>query len=464
MKKALVVLLILAVAGGLFAQEFSLNGRVDAWLVPFQYIDRDGDSLVGAGLGRDTNGGNGVRARLFGEAKTDTMGLKIQLQFYPADSTAAVQFDDNVELWWKPIDWFQLDVGKFVSDPLRGKIGDGSWMDGVTVMSYDGDEIFSRFKSQGLNNGGSGNAGVLASFNYGGLFVGALLPNLAAFGAAARDPLTGGKANVYETAKYGNGSPGNGGGSVLGREFERIQFAVGYTIPDIGLVRVQYVGANAGLSGGIDFSTPSVAAYTIYTPRIEAAFALTMIDGLTLDIGGKVPLPLKADQVDTWTGAPDYKWDSGTGDWKAQAPYQLSVGATYKANSALTITGRVDGKFGGSVDSGVSGQEPIKFGPEINFHLFPTYDIGIVVLGLDFGLGWYGSYTYDGDVIGSSDVPLAGYSELNGGVRAGGGIYAQKTWGGSTIRGGLAYKAGTKVNGVKEDAVFSVPIVFEYSF
>jgi hypothetical protein len=458
MKKALVVLLILAVAGGLFAQEFSLGGRVDTWLIPFQYIDRDGDALMGAGLGRDTNNGNGVRARLFGEAKTDTLGLKIQLQFYPTGTGAVVQFDDNVEIWWKPIDWFQLDVGKIVSDPLRGKIGDGSWMDGVTVLSYNGDEIFSRFAGSGVNNGGSGAAGALASFKFGDLFIGALLPNLAPFGespATARDPLTGAKANVYETANYNNGA------NVLGRQYERIQFAIGYTIPDIGLVRAQYVGANAVASTGFFTGTASVS---ITAPRIEAAFALTAIEGLTLDIGGKVPLPVKADSVDTWTGSPKYEWKAGTGDWTAQAPYQVSVGASYKASDALTIVGRVDGKFGGSYDIGTSGSEPIKFGPEINFHLFPTYNLGPVVLGLDFGLAWYGSYTYDGDVIGSSDAPLAGIPELNGGIRAGGGLYVQKTWGGSTIRGGLAYKAGTKVNGVQEDAIFTVPIVFEYAF
>jgi hypothetical protein len=461
MKKALVVLLILAVAGGLFGQTFTLSGRVDTWLIPFQYIDRDGDGLMGAGLGRDTAGGNGIRARLFGEAKTDTLGLKIQLQFYPAEVSSAgfVQPDDNVEVWWKPVDWFQLDVGKFVSDPLRGKVGDGSWMDGLTVMSYDGDEIFSRFRSQGLNNGGSGNAGVLASFNFSGFFLGALLPNLKAFGnTSGSDTFSGGgKGNLYETANYTNGK------SAIGREFERIQVGVGYTIPDIGLVRVQYVGANASFTNAISAGVVS-GGYGIVTPRIEAAFALTAVQGLTLDIGGKIPLPLNLDSVNTWN-AIDYTWEyMGTDtDAKAQAPYQVSLGAIYKAD-ALTITGRVDAKFGGSYDDGVSGSEPIKLGPEVNFHLFPTYDIGIVVLGLDFGLAWYGSTTYDGDVIGSSDLPGFADRELNGGVRVGGGLYVQKTWGSCTIRGGLAYSAATEVNGIKEDGVFTIPVVFEYSF
>ncbi|MDR1174916.1 MAG: hypothetical protein LBK83_05540 [Treponema sp.] len=478
MKKALVVLLILAVAGGLFAQEFSLSGKVDAWLIPFQYINRDGDSLIGAGLGRDNNGGNGLRGRLFGEAKTDTLGLRIQLQFYPAGASGTsvlssveydntllpdplttesttienfVQFDDFVGVWWKPIDWFQLDVGKFVSDPLRGKIGDGSWMDGVTVMSYDGDEIFSRFKSNGLNNGASGNAGVLASFTLGDLFIGALVPNLKAFGPGDYEGFAGGKGNVYETVNYADGL------SEAGRVYERIQVAVGYTIPDIGLVRAQYVGANSSVT-----QAAATGAYTIAAPRIEAAFAFTAVEGLTLDIGGKVPLPIKASSQKSWNTT-DLEWKKVPGDWEAQAPYQVSVGVSYVLD-ALTINGRVDTKFAGSYDTGAPNSDPVKFGPEVNFHLFPTYDLGIMVVGLDFGLAWYGETTEDGDAIFLPARAGGVAREADGGVRVGGGLYAQKSWGDCTIRGGLAVKAGTEVNGVKEDAIFTIPIVFEYSF
>jgi hypothetical protein len=429
MKKALVVLLILALAGGLFAQEFTLNGRVDAWLVPFQFIDRDGDALMGAGLGRDNGGGIGTRARIFGEAKTDTLGLKIQLQFLPVvpTGTSPIAFDDNVEIWWKPVEFFQLDVGKFVSDPLRGKIGD-SWMDGLTVNSYGNDEIFNRFNSNGT--------GVLASFNFGGLFIGALVPKLTSFGASTAF----GKGSVYETVDYASGT------GEIGRVYERIQFAAGYTIPGIGLVRAQYLGDNVTLNTTTGTGT---------TPRIEAAFALTAVPGLTLDIGGKVPLPIKGDAVKTWNGT-DFKWEDTTKtDDKStlQLPYQVSAGASYKAD-ALTLTGRVDAKVGGSFDTGVDGSKPIEVGPEVNFHLFPTYDIGIVVLGLDFGLAWYGAITQDGDT----------YRGMDGGIQAGGGIYAQKTWGGATIRGGLAYSAATEVNGTKEDGVFTIPLTFEYNF
>jgi hypothetical protein len=455
MKKALVVLLILAVAGGLFAQGFTLTGKVDTWLIPFQYINRDGDTLVGAGLGRDNSKGNGIRAQLSGAAKTDTMGLKIDLQFYPinASDDEVVQFGDNVEVWWKPVDFFQLDVGKFASSTLRGKVGDGSWMDGLTVGSYGADEIFTQFV---------GKAGVLASFTFGDLFIGALVPNMTsnAFEVASADQWSGGKkGDVYETVNYDDGK------NQFGHVYERIQFAVGYTIPDIGLVRAQYVGANASAKFGLY----PFADYTweVTTPKIEAAFALTAVEGLTLDIGGKVPLPVKLDSVEKWNPV-DLEWkaENPNDKSKAQAPYQVSVGAIYKVNDALTINGRVDTKFGGSYDFGISGQDPMKVGPEINFHLFPTYDIGIVVLGLDFGLAWYGATTVDGDVVGSDDVPIPGSDgrELNGGVRAGGGIYAQKTWGTCTIRGGLAYSAGTKVNDLKEDAVFTVPVVFEYAF
>jgi len=46
MKKALVVLLILAVAGGVFAQQISISGLVDAGLGMLKY-DGDDDPVFG---------------------------------------------------------------------------------------------------------------------------------------------------------------------------------------------------------------------------------------------------------------------------------------------------------------------------------------------------------------------------------------------------------------------------------
>jgi hypothetical protein len=485
MKKALVVLLILAVAGGLFAQSapsFTVQGRFDTWWIPFQYVDKDGDSMMGAGLGRDSGSGAGPRARIFGEGKTDTFGIKIQLQFLPVanNTTGAIGFDDNVEGWWKPVEFFQIDAGKFVADDFRGKIGD-NWMKAFTVPmasitnnnGFNNDSIFTRFNSGGNRNGGSGNAGVLGRFYFGDFKAGILFPNLGQFGQTL---------NTYEVPNFANGA------NDLLRTYEKIQIALGYTIADIGFVRAQFVGANSGIAIGGPTVTPySSANYNIVAPRFELAFQVLAVEGLTLDIGGKYILPLDETSVKTWNTT-DLKWDDGqytfnfgAGALPVQgsfnAPVEVSLGAGYKVNDMITITGRVDGKFLGKATfdkveavpgTWTDADTEISIGPEVNVHLWPTFDLGFAVLGVDVGFAWFGETKMDS----------AGTSTTmdEGGIRVGGGVWLQKAFASNfTLKGGLAYSAATEFMGlkasggvastrVKTDGVFTIPVVLEYTF
>jgi hypothetical protein len=468
MKKALVVLLILAVAGGLFAQSapsLTVQGRLDTWWIPFQYIDNDGDSVMGAGLGRDSNSGVGPRARLFLEGKADNLGLKIQLQFYPTAiltsgsyNIAPIGFDDNVEIWWQPTEWLKLDVGRFVSDPLRGKIGD-NWAKAFTapmanslggLTDQNADAIFSRFHSAGIKNGESANGGVLGSFTFGDLFIGVLFPNLLAFGA---------DDGIYETvANPAIGTNIGTGANEFLRTYERTQLAIGYTIADVGLVRAQFVGANA---------TINTTTNALTGPRFEAAFAYTGVEGLTIDVGGKFWLPLNESSVQVWNST-DLKWDDGTAlpDGTYSNPVQVALGVIYKTGP-VNIIGRVDAQFlGGYEGEPVTGTDVSeKLGPEVGVYLWPTYDVGVVVLGLHAGFRWYGKDETTTTVAGSSST----VTNDEGGIRVGGGLWAQKAWGACSIKGGLFYSAATEFGGVsgaksKSDGVFSVPIVFEYTF
>jgi len=471
----------------------------------------DAVTVPATGLGRDTNGGNGIRARLLGAAQTDTYGMRLWVQFYPTIlgygpynggvggatyNNTFVQFDDCVDLWWNPVSWFKIDLGKFVDDTLRGKISDDSWMDGVTLISMDADEIFSRFQGQGMFGNRTSVTGVLATFKFGGLGVYALFPSLNPFSSAAyrnnygNNITAGDRANVYEAANW------NDGQNEFKRQYSRSQIALSYAIPNIGLVRAQYVGAvkakgnlpatpvpayQANLSNGTTTTAPGsfnnapTAFSWATTPRFEAAFLLNGIQNLTVDIGGKVPLPVKGNDVQQWnyvdpaTGDQVYMWQdpyvNDPSTW--QNPYQVSVGAKYFMldNNALTLWARVDGKFGGTYDPGTTGSKVVNFGPEINLHINPSYNLGICIVGLDLGFGWYGETKSDGKVYGKNDaLKIDGY---NGGVRFGAGLYGQKNFnaaGSCYIRGGLAYSAGTKVNGIQEDAVFSIPINMGYTF
>ena len=479
MKKFLIVLLLLAVAGGAFAQDFTftVQGKVDAEWLPFQYADYDGDGYMGAGLGRDTGDGTPMRAGLFVAAGTDNLGLKIQLRF---NSNGSWGLDDNLMVWWKPVPAFELDVGKFVNDPLRGKIGD-NWLKGFTLSSYGNDDIFFRFRSQGANIGSTGDTGVLALVNYEGFIAGVLFPSLKPWDRVGMDEYASvGGLNAEKERTYVIHTNGE---DDFGHVYERAQIGVGYNIPDIGLARIQFVGANSRVVDGFDIDDTldpiweiTLGRFQIFTPRLEVAFALTAVDNLTLDIGAKIPFALQGKNIKTWDPS-DRKWTKDANkdrEDKYQLPYQVGVGAQYVIDD-LTLVGRIDAKFGGSYDPGIDGVEPLKFAPEVNFHIWPKYNLGFMSVGLDFGLGWYGKYTQDGDTVyASSVIDVSGTldpvytQEIKGGIRAGGGIWVEKAWatgsGTSTIRGGLAYRAGTEVNGIKEPGVFSIPVVFDYTF
>jgi hypothetical protein len=115
MKKVLIVLLILAVAGGLFAQEVSFSGIVETGL----QIKKDDGKAGKAGLWND-NDGVGSRARIQGTYDADTYGAKVGIgtDFDPS-ATVSVY---NAYAWYN-----------FLNNVINAKAGlidDGVWTTG----------------------------------------------------------------------------------------------------------------------------------------------------------------------------------------------------------------------------------------------------------------------------------------------------------------------------------------------
>jgi hypothetical protein len=454
MKRFFVLASFLIVTGWLTAQDrpsFEIQGGVNTLWIPFQLINRDEGNVMGSGLGRDT-GFDGIQAVLGAIGETDTMGFKIELLFHTGYGMNAIGIGEWLTVWWNPIDFFKLELGRFNNEIFWGRIGD-TWMDAFTVPMYGNDAIFTRF--QGREGGG-----ILAGFPINNLYIGVLVPSLGQF--------IGGE-DILETVfiQYpqtdANGSAVPGGTGELGRVYETIQAAIGYKIDGIGLVRAQYVGANkfwdpkSSREGG----APS---FEYKMPRIEAAFNLTAIEHLNLDIGFKYNFLLNQGDSLGWNKA-NLKWENPTGsNWSSyQAPMQVSFGGIWEAIDGLTINGRMDTKFLGSLDSTTSGVT--KFGPQINIHLWPTYAFDFATLGLDVGFSWWGA-----DTNGDQDIPDTG------GTRFGIGSYLEKKWGGWTISGGLAYSLSTRIDGKftasgtaqpkdrYTHGVFTIPIKFDYSY
>ena len=441
MKKRIALSVVLSVLAVTAFAEISVSGQFDAILVPLQILMQKDppagqeEITVGAGLGRDGSAAT-PRARI-GVVASDPdekigLNFKVQFNMHPdSGSTGSfrVAFDDFAEVWVKPIDWLRIDVGRFVNDTLRGKIGDDNWQH-YTLRMSDPDAIFSRFRGPAWD--GTDGGGFLVSLTpVEGLFIGLGVPGMVSF----RGSGTGfGSGRANETIEK------------LGYAYQRIQAGIGYNIKDIGLIRAQFVGSKprVGLKEDGSFD---ISGGTIVAPKIEAAFAFTMIEGLVLDLGGKIPIAFSEwhEPVGIWDEEPDPR--KGV---TYQAPIQISLGAGFTAGD-LDIKARVDTKLAGYVepDNGLK----TDLSPVVNFHLWPSYNLGFATLGVDVGLEIIGKAKVDGEEIDKTD-----------GVRVGFGAWLKKSIGSCSVKGGLAYRVGTEVYGQNEHGAFTIPFVFETSF
>jgi len=467
-------LLMIGLAAGSLYAEANVGAAIDMAIIPFQLIINEKaneirtigspeqeEVIFGAGAGR-YGSGQGPRARLDLRAShEDIIGMRARIQA----RTDGIGIEDYLQAWWKPASWLRIDGGRFFDDRLRGKINDlDERMNASNVRMYDGDAIFSRFRTHRYG----GQAGLMLSVTpTENLFIGALLYDLVPFAASSSSLTDAAMFDAHPDYVKDNADA-----------WQRIQAALAYTIPDVGLVRVQYLGVKPLVEinrvsdeviddNGLLFFSYMFDTFSITAPRIEAAFALTGISGLTVDIGGKVPLPFK-------------DWDRGSGNifekedetlldaiyktykkgfvW--QAPYQVSLGVVFTppALEQLEITGRIDSKFLGYMKGY---RDEMRLAPEINVHIWPSWEFSFARLIIDVGYEYIGAArNKNGDLIGKGS-PVA----LNGGHRFGMGISLQKSFlSNSLIKGGIAYKFAGTVNGVRENAVLTIPLYLEYYF
>jgi hypothetical protein len=473
MLRKIFTVLLITLAGTLYA-EIIVGVMADMEIIPFQLIlNEDANEIrtlgspeqeeviFGAGAGR-YGSGQGARARLdFRANYDDVIGMRVRIQA----RTDGIGIEDYLQAYWKPLPWLRFDAGRFFDDRLRGRINDLDERGNANnVRMYDGDAIFTRFRTHRTN----GQSGFMISSTIPkNLFIGAMIYDLSPFGASSSSVSAASIFDAHPDYVSDNADA-----------YMRIQAAVGYTIDNVGLFRAQYVGTKpfVDISRVTDeflddndqiFSSYVFNTFSINASRIEAAFALTGVPGLVIDIGGKFPLPFK-----DWDIGPDnifekedealldsiYKFYKKGFIW--QAPYQASLGLRFSPNGLenLEIAGRVDAKFLGYMKGHA---EEIFFAPEINAHMWPSWNFSVCRLILDFGFEYIGaSYNKYKELVGK-DSPVA----LNGGYRLGAGFSLQKNFtNNSLIKGGLAYKLPGTVNGVKEKAVLTVPLYLEFMF
>ena len=474
MKKTVIALLIIFAAGSFVHAEVTVGGQVDMAIVPFQFIINDDakpqtlyfageeDYVMGAGAGRfASNQGPRARLDLRGTSEDDEIGMRARIRA----RTDGIGIEDYLQAWWKPTDWLRIDAGRFFDDRLRGKINDlDERMSGFNVPMYDGDAIFTRFRTH--RYGGQA-----------GLMVSVFLDNVISM---ERDNQISVGALLYDLNPLSYSSAGtvfDGHPEYVNNNadaYHNIQAAAAWSLKDFMLIRVQYVGAKPQvLVTRVTDETPltpytyNFSIFSITAPKIEAAAAFTGFPGLVIDVGGKVPLPFKdwtRPTTDIFVKEDEslitdslYLIYKNNHIW--QAPYQVSLG--FKINMEdinFGFGGRVDTKFGGYMKGN---KTEMYFGPEINVHVWPSYNLGFAKLIVDFGVEFIGATkNEDGDII-QDGFPLP----LNGGTRLGGGISLEKTVSGNCVlKGGVAWKNSGTVNGIKEKMVISVPLFIDWFF
>jgi hypothetical protein len=328
MKKFVIFTLIIAMAAGAaFAQ--TANGiSVNAWgrgaFVPLAVVGApqaggetvklgadDYPSTNFAGVGPSWGWGGAVRTDFRVNGNADFVGFQFQW--------TEGGLDGNQHIWVKPFssDIVKLTAGRFEVDNLRGKINtDTGFEDFAVPAKMDEDAIFNRFKS--------GDAGfLLSSEPVDGLFIGLKVEG--ALGAWIADDDIRGPLSGHV-----------GSGSKLMDTYRFLQLGFGYDIADVGHLRAQWVGGWFGTIDG-EKVAEDMDEKLLYDngpspgspARIEAAFALTAVQNLLVDLGLKFWLPFEYKD--------GMKYSNGI---------DVNVGARFRAD-AFQIIGQIGANLGG---------------------------------------------------------------------------------------------------------------------
>ena len=324
MKKLIGTAMLAALLATSAFAEVSFGAWLNNLVTPVAY---DGNDVV---VGINNPWGGGFRPSRFGFSYTsddEKLGIILGVAI---DNGSLGTFTPNY-MWAKPWDWLRISVGHYSDNDtgLRSDLTFGSWNwlrpwnavswgEGITFDDTDG----TGFRIQ--------------LFPVDGLHIAAIIPYSGTFTAAE---------DIYKQA----------------------QVAAGYTIGDIGTIKVQWHGKTTNavkaskaiwknkdgkevdpatddvLKNLDDVSTgyqDALALGYTYTPKVEGeassvknsfgvAFDLTAVEGMFLTVGGKFNITDKSDNND----------------------YVVALGWRYSVTDALTLFVDASAKFFGNSDS-----------------------------------------------------------------------------------------------------------------
>jgi hypothetical protein len=405
-----------------------------------------------------------VGFKLNGASAGETIGFKAD--FYWDGGVPAV--GDNASVWVKPFPFTKLTVGKFIEDELRGLLANTEFTSWLVPNSGKGeDALFSRF----LASAGA-HISIAPLFWIDSKWNGLTIQ--AALGSNAGSFFSGSRANRNVIDQD------------MADVYKAIQIGLGYTIPDIGLARVQFIGNNrkqlryndngllvgTNLMEGLGFNRDADV--------IEAAFRFTMIEALTLEAGLKLPLQFTTDaSAEVYPALARVVGDTiefnapvmNTDRMEAtiQLPYAFAFAAEWKPGN-FSIFGRADLEMGKHTIR--KELDEYTFAPVFGLWLVPSYTLfENFTLGLDFGMEYHGMDIKDSLQRGREELEGSDHLDL------GFGAWVEYNVGGGTIKTGVfvmlpgreryEYDAGSVGRqfhlAFSGEPVVSVPISFTYS-
>jgi hypothetical protein len=376
--------------------------------------DGEADGRAGAGPGLGVGSGPGwdsigaaVGFEVWGSNREESGGFEIKLRV-KSDGGSIYANDNTANLWVKPFDMLAMKFGMYQFDDFRGTIGGISEIAG----GYGGDEdtIFQRCESDG----------------FGALFI----LNAPETAPAFLKPL-----KVF--ASFGvTGELDTGSGEFaaltpngLSYIFAAPHAGIGYDFENIGFLRAQFIGTNYKWGHGDDWyhnGTFWFPSHVRESARLEAAFNLTAVKNLKLDVGGGIPFSVTVMKDDTGTAKSvgptygdlgvisgsrrDYKIAASEGD-VYHPPVIIAAGAEYSLGN-IGLKGRFKMSFGERVVFD-SGDADFTGGLDIEVGFEPSYTFSFGALIADVAIRINGNDTFESNETishnGSIDLGLGAW-------------------------------------------------------
>jgi hypothetical protein len=460
MKKIALVSAVLLLIGTAAFAEITWGGGGRTVLVPFGYRgeNSDTDAPTATYFGAESPySGDGPRISLSLTGKRDegNMGFNFGFFIEHADGTFFPQIDDKgANVWLKPFGGALQSLtgtfGMFNIDKLRYKFaGSGSSFHNY-VMYIRGDltgedDTFRRFQSSGF--------GTHLSYEpVEALWLGVGLGSVGNTRSFAGEFKEDGFINALKNAQIG----------------------AGYTIKDIGLIRAQWIGfvtkdwTGENTPEWKNTSLDKTFEGTGDAGKFQAAFNLTAVPGVSVDLGLSVPM---VDEKDYWDDVDKTNKEKTV---TIQNDFVASIGADITGIRPFRLWALASLKFGGYTETAEVGEPTVKVnnGTDVAVMLNPWYYLSdtLMVVGDIFLDTRFGSdspyyhnettgYGYDSDPTINPDPDAKdNYMDL------GFGLYLRKNIPGGDVRAGVTLKlpGGEAHKGAKPQ--FFIPVMFNYSF